>query len=110
MSRVRPFLLLALLAFAFLLTSAPSHAQPAPISFIRCGINGAGVGETIAEAVAKALEVLRDDYFITSYVVTDSSCTDIDFDPFDPDNPTEPLCFVEIRACGIPRPFFPHFP
>ena len=103
MSRIRSFLLLALLALAFGLAAAPGHASGVP-GIGRCNITGAGAGETEAEALANALARLRADYFIFSYTVTDSRCIEIDLTPWNPYDGTETLCSALVTACGFPRP------
>lgn len=111
MTRNRSFLLLALLALTFGL-AVPSHASvvATPISLVRCGIFGAGAGETHAEALEMALDGVRANYYITSYTVTDSRCSEIDLTPWNPNDPTEPFCSVQISACGIPKPHLYLFP
>jgi|SRR6185295_6795995 len=107
MSRVRPFLLLALLALTFGLTAAPHPASASTVSLVRCGVTGAGAGETEAEALANALDRLRADYYVFSYTVTDSRCIEIDLTPWNPYDGTETLCSVLLSACVFPRPHLP---
>lgn len=103
MSRIRSFLLLALLALTFGLTTAPGHASGVP-SIGRCNITGAGLGETEAEALANALANLRANYFIFSYTVSNPICTEIDLTPWNPYDGLETICSVMVTACGFPRP------
>lgn len=103
MSRITRTLLLAVLVLTAVLAAAPGQA----ITLSRCGITGAGAGETEAEALANALARLRADYYVFSYTITDSRCMEIDLTPWNPYDGTETFCSVLLSACGVPRPHLP---
>jgi hypothetical protein len=95
--------LVALLAFATGLAADPGTGFPSPttapppasINPIRCGITGAGAGGSEAAALANALDKLRAAYYIASYTVTDSRCSEMG---------TLTFCSVKVSACGASRP------
>lgn len=101
MSRLRcPLLLLGLV---LTLSGVPASAQefspiPAPIRLV-CGYTAMGAGPTVADAVANALDALREDYLILSYKVVGSGCPE----EVDAPGPIDPpvICWAEVRACAI---------
>lgn len=101
MSRLRyPLLFLGLV---LTLAGVPASAQeftliPAPLRLI-CGYTATGAGPTVADAVANALNALKEDYLILSYTVVGSGCPE----EVDAPGPIDPpvICWAEVRACAI---------
>jgi len=108
MLRIQRLLLLAILALTFGLAVAPADALEAVPIPIRCGIIATGAGGTEAEALDNALDILRESYWVTSYTVVSSFCTETRIytgNPLDPYD-TIVLSSARVSACGILRP--PH--
>ena len=111
MSRIHRALLLAVLALTLGFALAPAHAiefTPVPVPLVRCS-TATGAGDTEAEAIQNALDILKTRMWISSYTVLSSFCSEEQFytgNPLDPWD-TIILCGAEVRACGIPKPIFP---
>ena len=109
MLRMQRLLLLAVLALTFGLAATPAHAlQFTAVPLVRCS-TATGAGDTEAEAIQNALDILKTRMWISSYTVLSSFCSEEQFytgNPLDPWD-TIILCGAEVRACGIPKPVFP---
>lgn len=119
MSRTSRALLcaLCLLAFGLAVAPAPVAAQapppgPAPLASFTAPfplfhtVRVVGAGETAADALDNALELLREDYIVLRYTVLNSFCAEIEVpgseDPFgNPDMVT--LCSAEVEARVLRR-------
>jgi hypothetical protein len=103
MPDMRRVLLLAVLALTLGLALAPAHAlQWEPTGpIVLCGTARAA-GDTEAEAIQNAVDILKKSWWFSSYTVLDSRCNTTT-------TPTGTLvfCSAEVRACGIPKPRFP---
>lgn len=99
MSRLRyPLLLLSLV---LTLAAVPASAQqpiPFPLRLI-CGVTVMGAGPTVADAVANAVNSLKEDYLVLSYTVVGSGCPE----EVDAPGPIDPpvVCWAEVRACAV---------
>lgn len=111
MSRIHRTLLLAVLALTFGLALAPAHAfevTPVPVPLVRCS-TATGAGDTEAEAIQNALDILKASLWINSYTVLSSFCSEEQFYTGNPLDPWDTIivCAAQVRACGIPKPRFP---
>lgn len=106
MTRIRRALLLATLVLTLGLAVAPVHAGPGVITIpTRCGLTATGAGETVEAAIQNALDQLRENWWITSYTVGQTLCTEAPI-PGHP-NQTVTLCSAKVTACGFFRPYSP---
>lgn len=109
MSRIHRALLLAVLALTLGLALAPAYSlEPTPVPLVRCG-TARGAGETEAEAIQSAVNILKASWWFSSYTVLDSRCSETQIFTGNPLDPYDTIifCSAEVRACGIPKPRFP---